>query len=79
MPIVCPKNRCHYHELAIKTQEPEKSVFCEHSIKFNYLMDWNKLKILKTKAYYAKRLTSEAWLSNSHPHVVNRSVGNSLP
>ena len=36
------------------------------------------MKVLKTEAYYLKRLTSKAWLINSHSHVMNRSDGDSL-
>ena len=68
-----------YFELAIRNQEPEKSALCEHSIQFDHLIDWNNSKVLKTEAYYSKRLTSEAWFINSHPHVMNRSDGDSLP
>ena len=35
--------------------------------------------MLKTEAHYSKRLTSEAWFINSHPPVINRSDGDSLP
>ena len=51
----------------------------EHSIQFDHLIDWNNSKVLKTEAHYSKRLTSEAWFINSHPHVMNRSDGHSLP
>ena len=46
---------------------------------FDHLIDWNNSKVLKTEAYYSKRLTSEAWFIKSHPHVMNRSDGDSLP
>ena len=48
-------------------------------MRFDHLIDWNKSKILKTEAHYSKRLISEAWFINSHPHAMNRSDGNSLP
>ena len=35
-------------------------------------------KVLKTEALHSKRLASEAWFINSHPHVMNRSHGDSL-
>ena len=73
------KSRLAEHKLAIRNQEPRKSALCEHSIQFDHLIDWNKSKVLKTEAHYSKRLTSEAWFINSHPHVINRSDGNSLP
>ena len=56
-----------------------KSALCEHYMRFVHLIDWNNSKILKTEAHYSKRLTSEAWFINSHPHVMNRSDGDSLP
>ena len=65
------KSRLLEHKLAIKKQEPEKSVLCEHDMRFNHLIDWNNLKILKTEAHYSKQLISEAWFINSHPHVMN--------
>ena len=68
-----------YSKLAIINQEPEKSALCEHSIQFDHLIDWNNSKILITEAHYSKRLTSEAWFINSHPHVMSRSDGDSLP
>ena len=64
---------------AVQNQEPEKSALCEHYMRFDHLIDWNNSKILKTEAHYSKRLTSEAWFINSHPHVMNRSNGDSLP
>ena len=67
------------HKLAIRNQEPEKSALCEHSMQFDHLIDWNNSKVLKTEAHYSKRLTSEAWFINSHPHVMNRADGDSLP
>ena len=67
------------HKLAVRNQEPEKSALCEHSIQFDYLIDSNNSKVLSTEAHYSKRLTSEAWFINSHPHVMNRSDGDSLP
>ena len=73
------KSRLAEHKLAIKNQEPEKSALCEHYMRFDHLIDWNNSKILKTEAHYSKRLTSEAWFINSHPHVMNRSDGDSLP
>ena len=73
------KSRLAEHKLAIRNQEPEKSALCEHSIQFDHLIDWNNSKVLKTEAHHSKRLTSEAWFSNSHPHVMNRSDGDSLP
>ena len=72
------KSRLAEHKLAIKNQEPEKSALCEHYMRFDHLIDWNNSKILKTEAH-SKRLTSEAWFINSHPHVMNRSDGDSLP
>ena len=72
------KSRFAEHKLAIRNQEPEKSALCEHSIQFDLLIDWNNSKVLKTKTHYSKRLTSEAWFINSHPHVMNRSDGDSL-
>ena len=50
-------------------------------MRFDHLMDWNNSKILKTEAHHSKRLTSEAWFINSHPHVMNmnRSYSDSLP
>ena len=48
-----------------------RDVLCEHYMRFDHLIDWNNLKILKTEAHYSKRLTSEAWFINSHPHVMN--------
>ena len=44
-------------------------------MQLDHLIDWNNSK---TEAHYSKRLTSEAWLMNSHPHVMNRSDGDSL-
>ena len=73
------KSRLAEHKLAIKNQEPKKSALCEHYMRFDHLIDWNNSKILKTEAHYSKRLTSEAWFINSHPHVMNRSDGYSLP
>ena len=64
---------------AIRNQEPEKSALCKLSIQFDHLIDWNSSIVLKTEAHYLKRLTSEAWFINSHPHVMNRSDGDSLP
>ena len=43
-------------------------------MRFDHLMDWNNSKISNTEAHYSKRLTSEAWFINSHPHVMNRSA-----
>ena len=54
------KSRLAEHKLAIKNQEPEKSALCEYSTQFDHLIDWNNSKVLKTKAHYPKRLTSEA-------------------
>ena len=65
------KSRLAEHKLAIKNQEPEKSALCEHYMRFDHLIDWNNSKILKTEAHYSKRLTSEAWFINPHPHVMN--------
>ena len=73
------KSRLTEHKLAIKNQEPEKSALCENYMRFDHLIDWNNSKILKTEAYYSTRLTSKAWFINSHPHVMNRSDGTSLP
>ena len=73
------KLRSAEHKLAIKNQEPEKSALCEHYMRFDHLIDWINSKILKIEARYSKRLTSEAWFINSHPHVMNRSDGDSLP
>ena len=73
------KSRLAKHKLAIKNQEPEKSALCEHSIQFYRLIAWNNSKVLKTEAHYSKRLTSEVWFINSHPHVMNQSDGDSLP
>ena len=47
-------------------------------MRFDHLIDWNNLKVLKTKISYLKQLISEAWFINSYPHVMNRSDGNSL-
>ena len=73
------KSRLAEHKLVNKNHEQEKSALCEHSIQFDHLIDWNNSKVLKTEAHYSKRLTSEAWFINSHPHVMNRSHGESLP
>ena len=73
------KSRLAEHKLAIKNQELEKSALCEHSIQSDHLTDWINSKSLETEAHYSKRLTSEAWFINSHPHVMNRSYGDSLP
>ena len=64
------------HKLAIRNQEPEKSALCEQ---FDHLIDGNNSKVLKTEAHYSKRLASEAWFINFHPHVMNQSDGDSLP
>ena len=66
------------HKLAIN-QEPEISAYCEHSIQFDHLLDWNNSKVLKLKPYCSKRLTPEAWFVNSHLYIMNRSDGDSLP
>ena len=71
------KSRLAEHKLAIKNEEPEKSALCEHSIQFDHLIDWNNSKVLKTEDHYSKPLTSEAWFINSHPHIMNRSDGDS--
>ena len=76
---MCGESRLAEHKLAIRNQEPEKSALCEHSIQFDRLLDWNNSKVLKTEAHYSKRFTSEAWFIYSHPHVMNRSDGDSLP
>ena len=55
------------HKLAIKNHEPEKTVLCEHSIQFDYFIDWNNSKVLKTEAHYSKRLTYEAWFIIFNP------------
>ena len=57
----------------------ETIALCEHSIQFDHLIDWNCSKVLLTGAHYSKRLTSEAWFINFHPHVMNRPYGDSLP
>ena len=54
------KSHLTEHKLAIKSQQPEKSALCEHSIQFDHSIDWNNSKVLKTKAHCSKRLTSEA-------------------
>ena len=59
------KSRLTELKLAIENQEPEKSTLCEHSILFDYYIDWNYSKVFKPETHYAKRLTSEAWLINS--------------
>ena len=71
------KSRLAEHKLAIKNQELEKSL-CEHSIRFDHLIDWTNSKNLITEAHFSKRLTSGAWFINSHAHVMNRSDGGSL-
>ena len=53
------KSRLAEHKLAIKNQEPEKSALCKHYMRFDHLIKWNNLKILKTEAHYSKRLNSE--------------------
>ena len=35
------KSRLAEPKFAIKNQEPAKSALCEHSIQFDYLIDWN--------------------------------------
>ena len=67
------------YKLATKNQEPEKSALCEHFIQCDHLIEWNNSKVLQTEAHYSKRLVSEAWFNNSHPHVMNQSDGKSLP
>ena len=73
------KLRLAERNLAIRNQEPEKSALCGLSIQFDHFIDWNNSKVLKTKAHYSKRLTSEDWFITSHPHVMNRADGDSLP
>ena len=53
--------------------------FAEFYLQFDRLIDWNNSKVLKKEAHYSKRLISEAWFINSHPHVMNRSDSDSLP
>ena len=71
------KSRLAEHKLAINNQEPEKSALCEHSMQFDHLINWNNSKVLKTEAHYSETLASETWFINSHPHVMNRSDGDS--
>ena len=73
------KTRLSEHKRAIKNQNPEKSALCEHSMQLDHIIDWNNAKILIIEPNFSKRLTSEAWFINSHPHVMNRSDGDSLP
>ena len=72
------KSRYAKHKLAIKNQEPEESVLCEH-IQFDHLIDWTNSKVLKIEAHYSIQLTSKAWFINSYPHVMNRADCDSLP
>ena len=48
-------SRLAKHKLAIKNQEQEKYILFEHYMRFNYLIDWDNSKILKTEARDSKR------------------------
>ena len=45
------KSRLTEHELTIKHQNPKKSALCERCIQFDYLIEWNNSKVLKTEAH----------------------------
>ena len=45
----------------------------------DHLIGWSKARIFKVETNYFKRLTAESWFIHSHPIVLNRSDGESLP
>jgi len=51
----------------------------EHVMQFDHMIDWNNLEILRIESHYYKRLTSEAWLINSHPSVINHLMVTAYP
>ena len=53
--------------------------FCEHVMETDHLIGWSNARILKVETNYFKRLTAESWFIHSHPKVLNRSDGESLP
>ena len=71
--------RLKEHQRAIKQQKPENSALCEHVIETDHLIGWSNARILKVETNYFKRLTAESWFIHSHPKVLNRSDGESLP
>ena len=73
------KTRLAEHKRAIKFQRPEQSALCEHVMQFDHIIDWSNSQILKVENNYFRRLTTEAWLINSTPNVMNRSDGDCLP
>ena len=73
------KSRLADHKRATGKLRPELSALCEHAMDFDHTIDWDKSVILKVENNYSKRLISEAWFINSHPNVMNRSDGDSLP
>ena len=73
------KSRLSEHKRAIKYQQPEKSVLCEHSITLDHIIDWNEATILFAEKDYTKCLFAESWLINKSSYVINRNDGNTLP
>ena len=71
--------RLREHQRAIRQQKPENSAHCEHVMETDHLIGWSNARILKVETNYFKRLTAESWFIHSHPKVLNRSDGESLP
>ena len=71
--------RLREHQRAIRQQKPENSALCEHVMETDHLIGWSNARILKVETNYFKRLTAESWFIHSHPKVLNRSDGESLP
>ena len=64
---------------AIKYPRPENSVFCEHSITLDHIINWSKATILSTEKDYTKHLFAESWLMNKSSNVTKRNDRNALP
>ena len=71
--------RLREHQRAIRQRKPENSALCEHVMETDHLIGWSNARILKVETNYFKRLTAESWFIHSHPKVLNRSDGESLP
>lgn len=73
------KSRISEHKRAIRSQEPEKSALCLHSISLDHVIAWSDVQILKVEPDFHKRLFAESWYINEKSPIMNRNDGLAFP
>ena len=76
------RTRKREHADAVKTFNTKKSALSQHVMDFDHRIDWDNVKILKSKSHAYRRRVAESFLINQKAclcNVIDRNDGANFP